>query len=249
VISGLTKPRNFTEREVGNLIATDLEVTLRLLLSECEALLARRGIQSAPATPSALQAFHNLSPHRQTLILNELQNGFTSLNEVVESPFGAKVNRDRELRLLSRYLNRLGLKVARSEIMDLIDEEDVLEIYTLGGIQIFRSWSCFRVCSYSLADLLIYDWQTLYDRPSAVVTHIHECLKLATSSEKPIVKYAMPEYIMTERFDGHDNVFYFKMKYLVAVLDEQTNQVTGLLSTGAVQLASAPKQTMKISCI
>jgi hypothetical protein len=249
VISGLTKSQGFTEHKVGNLKATDLELTLKVLLSECEALLASCGIQCAPATPAALQAFHHLSPRRQTLILDELQCGFMSLNEMVESPIYEKMTRNRELNILSRYLKRMSLKVARSEVMDLIDEEDVVEIYTIEGIQIFRSWSCFRVCSYSLADLLIYDWATLYDRPSAAVTHVQDCIKQATAPGTPLVKYGIPEYIMTERFDGHNNAFYFNMKYLVAVLDEKTNQLIGIMSTGAARMASAPKKAMNVSFI
>jgi hypothetical protein len=249
VISGLTKAQKFTEYNVANLNATDLELTLKVLLSECETLLASRGIQSASTTPAALQAFHHLSPHRQTLILNELQCGLTSLNEMIESPMTEKMTRDREIKVLSLYLKRMGLKVARTEIMDLIDEDDVIEIYTLEGIQIFRSWSCFHVCSYSLADLLVYDWATLYDRPSSAVTQILDCLNQATSAGTPLVKYGIPEYLMTERFVGHNNAFYFNMKYLVAVLDEKTNQVTGILSTGTARLASSPKKAMNVSFI
>ena len=65
----------------------------------------------------------------------------------------------------------------------------------------------------------------------------------------PLVKYGIPEYIMTERFDGHNNAFYFNMKYLVAVLDENTNRLIGIMSTGAARLASTPKKALNVSFI
>ena len=74
------------------------------------------------------------------------------------------------------------MKLSTSEdMLNTITEEDIVEIYSPECIQIFRNFKFYETTTYSLSDLLLYDWSELYYRPSQVFqkiqVHIDKVLK------------------------------------------------------------------------
>lgn len=228
----------------------DLNLSFIELLAKIQTRLLSMGHNTVSPTTNMVAVFDNLDFARREFVLEVLHDNLASVNEASTEHWRiGQIDRLCELRSLSRYLSSRRLVLARPELMNLIDEDDVIEIYNTEGIQIYRSWSCFRVCSYSLVDLLLHDWDTLYERPTSVVAHISECIANALSPDLPLVTYGVPEYLIAERFEGHDNVFHFNMKNITAVLDAKTRRPVGVCSTGSAKLAKTRKDAKKLKFI
>ncbi|WP_413586670.1 hypothetical protein [Bdellovibrio sp. HCB274] len=63
------------------------------------------------------------------------------------------------------YLNTAGLN-ARSEDLDLIQDDHFIEIYNKNGMHLFRSLNILEISSYTFEDLCCRQWQHLYERPA-----------------------------------------------------------------------------------
>jgi hypothetical protein len=69
-------------------------------------------------------------------------------------------------RLLWRFLSRTRL-LPSAELLDRIEEDWSIEIYNRDGLQMFRSFSVFRLTSFTLEELLSIPWWTRYARDAA----------------------------------------------------------------------------------
>lgn len=73
-----------------------------------------------------------------------------------------------ELGLIKEALKICQMRV-RDDFWDNLNKDDVVEIYTMENIQLFRTFNFFNISSYSLLDLLINEWYLLWERPSNVI--------------------------------------------------------------------------------
>src|SRR5690606_14370708 len=73
--------------------------------------------------------------------------------------------------LIVNILKNMHLRAPQS-FVDKIDEDDLIEIYNLENIQIFRNLKFYETTTYSLEDLLLYDWPELYSRPKRMTEQL-----------------------------------------------------------------------------
>lgn len=73
-----------------------------------------------------------------------------------------------ELGLIKEALKICQMRV-RDDFWDNLQKDDVVEIYTMENIQLFRTFNFFNISSYSLLDLLINEWYLLWERPTNVI--------------------------------------------------------------------------------
>jgi len=128
-----------------------------------------------------------------------------------------------ETDLFLLFLKRSGLRLPnQDEFVDLIAEGDIIEVYDLNLTQIYRSWSVFKVTSYTLADLLVFPFDMLYERPSWILGRLMELVPKALSPQLPIVDFKAEGVKLQERLNSHKNIILFSMKYCTGILGEHS---------------------------
>lgn len=145
-------------------------------------------------------------------------------------------SRQAELQSFKWALRKADLDLADPNFCDYVEEEDIIEIYSAQGVQLYRSWSCYRLCSYSVLELKLYDWDTLYQRPSWVAKTLWEMMPRLFEPGQKTIAYNIPEYVMTERLQKHNRRLLFRMKYASPLVDKSTGQIAAFVSTGHLSL-------------
>ena len=195
---------------------------VQALATEIELVFGKSGAHLASPSQECLQSFAGLSSERQHHIetaLQEYLDVIGDLNSAVVVP--ADVSREQEIKLLKRALWLRKLRLADSAILDVIDNRDIIEIYDDRGVQIYRSWSFFQYCSYSLVDLQVYDWDILFARPNWVAKELWQISEKAFApGAKTTSMDHLPEYLICERLKKHNRAFLMKMKYTSPVTDD-----------------------------
>ena len=247
----LSQIDQFEERTVANLEGRQLESTFLALVKEIEQVYSKYEIYLPDASPLALEKFVSLPIQRQVLILNDLLTTCQLAMDIEKEKNPPGIGREREIEFLRRFMKKHGLRL-KADCLELFAEGDVIEVYNAQCVQIYRSWNFFKYSSYSVADLLIFDWDTLYERPRIIANRLMELVPLCFQPDATVIDYrenGIPEYFITERFEGHNNAYIFKMKYAMSLQDEHTGATTAFISTGSVQLADAPKVGLNVSFI
>lgn len=137
-----------------------------------------------------------------------------------------------EIRFCRKALKKLGWKLKDESFFNLIrDENDVIEIYNKNYNQVYRSFSFFKYCCYSILDLLTYEWSELYDRPAHVNEMLFKFGKQMFTEDGTTMPYNIPPHVLIEKNEHLSRYFEVEMKYGSPVLDEVTNEPVGFIST------------------
>lgn len=141
-----------------------------------------------------------------------------------------------ELGLILEALKVCQLYV-RDDFWDHLEKDDVVEIYNLENIQLFRSFNFFNISSYSLLDLLINEWFVLYERPSHVVESFMGLYQdLIEGRMTKATKVNVPAHITKEIYDDSTQ-FNFKTSSILlkpgyaAPLYDEDNILKGFIFT------------------
>lgn len=131
-----------------------------LLLSEEYRDYAREaGVSLVPYRGRDLPLFSNLEEVRKAEILHALE---TTVNICRSTKAQGKPMTDSPS-LLWNALKELGLRPP-SDLFGRIPDGEVVEIYSSRNIQLFRSFTFFKYCSYTLEELYCRDWVSLFAR-------------------------------------------------------------------------------------
>jgi hypothetical protein len=172
---------------------------------------------------------HSVQPYSQTSVLKLL-----SFNEKQRRQFDTRLQRFNTLMSGSvdvevahkddRYFielcaKRMGL-IFDKGVYDMLKTGDVVEIYNVDLIQVFRNFAFFDVCSYTLLDLINYEFFELYDRSQLINHYILEAT--ATISKRgydlsPLSLQHVPKHLLQEKFsqDKLTSMVQFKWMYPV----------------------------------
>jgi PAS domain-containing protein len=132
----------------------------RILLNEISKHLNAEGHSVVPYHPGYPSAkMLSLAPEKRDLIINQ----FTAYYDVCARALAQKANCDDRTMAWS-MLVKMRL-VPLSDVFDHIRPGDVIEIYNEDSVQVFRSFSFFKLISYTLEELFVHEWWELYRRP------------------------------------------------------------------------------------
>ena len=188
-----------------------------------------------------LENFSSLPLLRQRMLIKVLSDLCELMQESGPEPiFPERISIESEIFYLSSFLKKLNLKLADKDFFSQLENGEIIEIYDLEGLQIYRSWSAFQFCSYSIDQLMTYDWNTLFERPSHVVNYLYSVLPDIFGSLKT-VHYSIDEYLIKERFADNAKAFFYKMRKACAVLDAQTNEPKGFITTATARMVTMEK--------
>lgn len=181
---------------------------------------------------NSLSKFLSRPLEEQAAILD----GFKKYANLIDSAFlaqGAAAPNQKysEAELLKFCLGKLKLRI-KSDVYDSITNDQIIELYTKEMKQVYRNLSFFKLCSYTLLDLLSYQPYELYER-SLQVNHLlmeaQNELSTRAYCLEPLSLQHIPKHLTREKFSDQRLSFLIEFKEVYPVYTEN-NEYAGLLA-------------------
>ncbi len=186
---------------------SDLENSLLQELERWCDSLNQAGFSCRAFTPDSLRKLQSLSEERQRQILQHvrtaliLQNCDAQSSEISPENPGEHPEKSTILRALEFF----SLELRDESFWKQVGPEDLIEIYNIEQVQIFRTFNFFKLSSYSLLDLLVNEWFLLWERPTFVFEKLlkvaQDCLQGVHSGSK---KIEVPAHLLKEIYRPND---------------------------------------------
>lgn len=111
------------------------------------------------------------------------------------------------------FLKRNGLQPT-SNLFSSFRRDDVIEIYNMDHVQIFRSLNFFDAVDVPLFDLLVLDWMCLYKRAPEIESKIFFQMKTALKKPQRTWKFEdVPGHVLHERFSADRKEYFVEMRF------------------------------------
>ncbi len=189
--------------------------TIFLAISRFRALLRKYDIEVKAENASGIELWNKLSDSQRT----QTEANFTKYLDLLLELHGGGISLRDNKAVFSHLLTRLGLGLSTFNI-DLIENDHMVEAYSLDNVQIFRSINFFDYCNYTILELLSCEWFVLYERLESVTKIIFDQVKLCLEAEKPI-RLNVPTHIMQERFSNPRGVFEIQHQACFPLFDQK----------------------------
>lgn len=117
-----------------------------------------------------------------------------------------------------------------SDLMDYTHDHLVVELYDSDGRQIFRNFKFMELCSYTLADVLLYPWWELFSRNDEAIGELIKEINIALSGElsRTLIS-TIREHHTAEVFSERRHVFKMQFKSISPVFDRVTKKSIGFV--------------------
>lgn len=143
-----------------------------LILSDLEKLsqiVIQRGYPCRAYSPKSLITLSQLTLDRKQLLAQQIQNVLKIVASAPETEISDQEHPEKKL--VEQALEMNGLEL-RDDYWNLLEKDDVIELYNTENIQLFRTFNFFKISSYSLLDLLTNEWYHLWERPSFILDEL-----------------------------------------------------------------------------
>lgn len=118
----------------------------------------------------------------------------------------------------------------QQSFLDVIESDDVLEIYTLDFKQMFCSFNFWTMVSYTLDEVFSNEFWELYGRDSSINEAIGVNIKKALDA-KETVPFDVPPHIMQELVSPAQYKFEMTLGYVSPLYDRQSGRIVAFAST------------------
>lgn len=190
-------------------------------LNRLESLLERL-VGSAPRTPSpaAWARFLSVPEATQATVVK----GWDEQSHFIEDALRAGLKATDEIGMLNFALSKLNL-LGDSSLLGEIREGDVIDIFNSEYVQIYRSYTYFALCNYSLVELSAYPWYELYERSTNLTKQLIEIADKVLSGQLSRVSFEhLPEYTLRERLTDEHAAFLVKEKFGIRLVSPVTGE-------------------------
>src|SRR4051812_12784179 len=193
---------------------------LQANLSQLQQELRNRKVSSPNPARTTIEIFASMSPENQKEILSNISTYVRILAQAIE-PEIERSPRDQEIARLRSAIRSFGLKAANDSVFNIVSANDIIEVYNLRGIQLYRNVGFFKVCSYNLLDLSVHSWDKLYDKPTHVAEETHDVIQRLFSSGDEPIPYGIGTYLQKEKFEFAESLKTLKVtpRYIVPLYD------------------------------
>lgn len=142
--------------------------------------------------------------------------------EFIRSALQNSIDSHNEVEMLKFALRKLSL-LSDTNVFDEIENGDVIEIFDREYRQVYRSYSCFNLCNYSLIELTSYPFFELYERSSHVTKRLVEfCDAIINGSATYLSFSTLPEYVLRELKTQNPSSFSVREKFVSKLVCAQT---------------------------
>jgi hypothetical protein len=208
-------------------ISNDHFIAYRELIINLVSLVQDSGYELLAFRDEQSSKFHTLPPSVQTEIISGLTS-FYSVNSGARDG-GASLKGDSQEAAWWTIRNLKWRPL--SDIFSYVKPGDTLEIYDLQHIQIFRSFNMFKCISYSLDELVTYQWPELYERNERDAKAIMFDVDRAIAEVRTIAgaDTTSVDHIVSERFSIRKRSALYQTR-AVSPLLSQSGAVVGFLN-------------------
>lgn len=188
------------------------------------------GVQLPKAPQHAWEKFSAIPEPIQMAIIQ----GVNFQADFAQSAMDDGLDAVNELAMLNWAKGKFGLLSEYGETSD-VAEGDVVEIFDKNHIQLYRSYSCFSLCNYSLLELTSYPWFELYERPSSITNMFLDVMPKIYEGQSTFISYVdLPEYTLREVMTDNRAAFGIKEKFM-AKMRSTINGETYILSVKKIR--------------
>lgn len=178
------------------------------------------------STPAECYAFLAQGPAE---LLSKVTNEIARLIQTFEVCAVEDVNPWNDQEFFTISMRRMGLTYA-GDFLDHVRDEDLVEGYDLHRFQIFRNLRFMERSSYSLVEVLSFEWPVLYERSSAITNQLMSyCDEILWQANRTI-RFDIPLHYIRELRSVERQVLEVEFKYL-SPLFSGPNQPFGILAS------------------
>lgn len=211
------------------------------LVSEVETRFIQQGLAAKTTPQSTIDLFANLTEEQRALAIYDLRSTLAALIELESSSPSAPHDGFQ----LSRFLFERRLRMRDDRFPSLIDQGDIVEVYDSRAVQIYRNFAYFKYCPYSLTELLVNDWNTLFQRPTWVIDRLMKIMPALFEKNASTYEYDLPEYLVSARLHRQAKGMLYKMKYATPLVD-QSGATVAFVTTGTVRFVPDLKVGLQV---
>lgn len=210
--------------------------------SKMEARAARRGLLFPQVRPQSLKNFNELPAEKQKKFANYLsvfERAFEFQMDQADEFLDVSV--EAEGHCLKTVENLFKICIGK-DVPTSISKGDIVEIYDLEAIQVYRNLNFFRTTNYNLMDIAAHTWMELWDRSSMVQEKIVAGVGRALNAkdDKPI-PFDVPVHLLKERAFGMTQALAIHLKYISQVRTEAGDLFGFLTIMEAHPVAEGPE--------
>lgn len=223
---------------------------LNASLHELKKLLLQNGVNPSDAAPISISLFSDLDNSQQQLILKNISTYLQVLSADI-LPENDRSTLNVEINRLKKALRAFGLKAYDDNVFNLITEDDIIEIYSADGRQLYRNILFCKMCSYSLLDLAVNSWDQLYEKPAQVTNQILELIKQILTTNISTTPYNLDAFIQREKFIYAKTLrtYIVTPRYISPLLDAHSGERIAMLSTYSAQILAEGSASLKFDII
>lgn len=183
-----------------------------------------------PSPAKALVQFGKLPLEHQEGAVKGLEGQLAFIQEAIRNGLTAY----NEKSLVRMAMGKLNL-FADENIVEKVGTTDVVEIFDSHHTQVYRSYSCFALCNYSIAELVSYPWYELYERPKWVEERLYSLSESIFAGRESHVDLEdkVPKYVLKETMTAEKAAFEMQDKFLSRMVSG-INRETYMLSVKLV---------------
>lgn len=242
--------------ETASLQSRALDLAAVELLEKLAQMSLARGYPVKAYTQKALSTLATLSLDKKENLIKRLKTKISIVVAGTEIEKNKPSNGYAERIFVEQALDIYGYELKDEDFWNTVRKDELVEIYNTENIQIFRTFNFFATSSYSILDLLINEWYSLWERPNGTLDNMFKVVGAIFSGEtKGIVPAGVREHVISEIFNAEDQEHFTsraslcKFGVICPIYSKLDGQIAGLLVTAQVTPIALGEQTKNISFI
>lgn len=250
-VSKILKPMQIDDESLKQDLSTGTAASIFQVVNELHELLKTMGIETRPFTQKALHGLVQSDETKKQRILKDLTNWKNILVSSDQDKFQVD-----ECRLASLALKYFNFRLKNKYWIEATHPDEIIEIYSPEGIQLYRSLNFFKTCGYSLLDLYVNEWFILWERSSATIDKIHEVVEQTLSGKKLDTKVGIGPHLIRETYDDGTTQPFEPRTAVVEFGDiypaydnEDSDQIIGFMITSKGRVVSVGDEALTVGFI
>ncbi|MCB0366950.1 MAG: hypothetical protein H6624_02560 [Bdellovibrionaceae bacterium] len=178
------------------------------------------GVQMFPWSAADLPYFSALSEGQRRLVRNDLASYVAICQEALDAGISLKNTGE----LTKMALNSMGLTPTK-EVLSLISDQDVVDVYNCEHQQIFRSFQFFSFCRYSIEELYCRPWPDLIQRKDLDAEKlIFEAITSVLEGSQSLVCHpCRPHWVYQTEYPGEGDI-HAEVRFITGLTSEGQNK-------------------------
>lgn len=209
---------------------------LRLLLKQFESLVNGE-TYGTQLYPHKIKAFSQLDTKSQFMTLplefqSKLVSAFEFYVDTLEAMVREGESPKNSKKFLWRAMKTLGL-VPLDDLFEQIGDDEIVEVYSSEGIQVFRSFSFLEPLSYTIEDLIVFPWHDLFVRDEQVTEKlIAQAIRLFNRDiDRTQVNEIDFDHLVTEAKSPEQKIMNSRFGIVSPIKSREPSQITYFATT------------------